>query len=83
MAEYAYLVAGALIGVVALAVVFIVQARRNNDAEVKRAWWSYVLLWPLLLDADQGKREGKFLTSREWLGWGVVLLIVVLAIAFT
>jgi hypothetical protein len=41
------------------------------------------LLWPLLLDADKDRREGRFFTKREWFGWGLVVSIIVLAIIFT
>ena len=47
---------------------------------VGQSWLSYLLLWPLIFDADKGKREGRFLTTREWIGWGLVVLIAVLAV---
>ena len=76
---YAYLIAGIGIGVGALAIVYLYQRRRSQTA-AGHSWLSYVLLWPLILDADKSKREGRFLTKREWLGWGLVALVVVVAV---
>ena len=82
MAEYAYLIVGVVAGVGALVLVYVVQARRNAAGNPKHSWISYLLLWPLLLDADQSKRGGRVLTRREWLGWGLVILVMALAIVF-
>jgi hypothetical protein len=82
MIEYAYLITSIVIGVGGLVLVYFVQTRRNASGETKHSWLSFALLWPFILDADQSKREGKFLTKREWLGWGLVGVIVVAAIIF-
>jgi hypothetical protein len=49
----------------------------------KRPWFHYLLLWPIVLDADKDKRNGRLLTPREWLGWGIVAVVIVLAVALT
>jgi hypothetical protein len=36
-----------------------------------------------VLDADKDQRGGRFLTKREWLGWGIVLLLIILGVVFT
>jgi hypothetical protein len=76
-----------LIGVVALGVFGLVGAylyqRRRSQARTKHTWLTYVLLWPLVLGADHTEREGRLLTKREWLGWGIVFLLIVLAVVFT
>jgi hypothetical protein len=82
MERYAYLIGVVALGVVGLGVVYLYQ-RSRSQAGTKHTWLSYVLLWPLLLDADKAKREGRFLTKREWIGWGIVLLLIALAIALT
>ena len=81
MERYAYLIVGVTLGVLYLVGIYLYQRRRPQTGGA-RSWLSYVLLWPLVLDADKDKREGRFLTKREWLGWGVVLLVIVLAILF-
>jgi hypothetical protein len=56
------------------------QSRRNK---VKRPWLHYLLVWPIVLEADKDKRSGRLLTPREWLGWGIVAVVIVLAVIFT
>ena len=79
MEGYAYLIAAIVLGVAALTAIYLYQ-RRRSQAGTGHSWLSYVLIWPLVLDADKSKRDGRFLTKREWLGWGIVVLLVVLAI---
>jgi hypothetical protein len=82
MESYVWLIVVAGLGVLGLVVIYLYQ-RHRSEAGTKHTWLSYVLLWPLVLDADKDKREGRFFTTREWIGWGVVLLLIALAIAFT
>lgn len=82
MGRYLYLIVGIGLGVAFFLGLYIYQ-RRHSGKDVGHSWVSYLLLWPLILDADKGKRDGRFLTKREWIGWGVVGLIIVLAIIFT
>jgi len=49
----------------------------------KRLWHHYAFLWPIVLGADKDKRGGRFLTTREWLGWILVAVVIILAVAFT
>jgi len=81
MAQYGYLIAGIGLGGAFLVLVYLYQ-RRRSQTDSGHSWLSYVLLWPLILDADKARREGRFLTKREWLGWGVVLLLTILFIVF-
>jgi uncharacterized membrane protein (UPF0136 family) len=82
MWEYAYLIAGVVLGAIFLIGMYLVH-RHRSGTESAHSWMSYLLVWPLILDVDKSKREGRFLTKREWLGWGLVILIAVLAIVFT
>jgi hypothetical protein len=79
MEQYAYLIAGVGLGVVALVAVYVYQRHRART-EAGHSWLSYLLLWPLILDVDKSKRNGQILTRREWLGWGLVLLIIFVVI---
>jgi len=83
MAEYAYMAIAIGLGVAFFVLMYIVQTRRNAAGASKQSWLSFWLVWPVILDVDQGKRDGRFLTGREWLGWGLVILIAILAIVFT
>ncbi len=58
-------------------------ARKARGRKTRRPWSHYWLLWPILLDADKEKRNGRLLTPREWFGWGMVGLVIVLAVIFT
>jgi hypothetical protein len=83
MNRYAYLAAVLALGIVGLVVVYAVQARGTRRDSEKRPWHHYLLLWPIVLDADKQRRNGRFLTAREWIGWTIVGLVIVLAVIFT
>ena len=83
MSDYAYLLLAAGLGFGALVVVYFVQRRRIAAGESKHSWVSYLLVWPLILDVDRTKRDGKVLIVREWIGWGILILVALLAIIFT
>ncbi|MBB6092371.1 hypothetical protein HNQ60_001217 [Povalibacter uvarum] len=60
--------------------------RSGNEAQkerVRRPWHHYLLLWPIVLDKDKHRRNGRLFTAREWVGWAIVVLVIVLAVAFT
>ena len=80
--SYAYLIASVGIGLIFFLIVFLYQRRRSQTGS-GHSWLSYVLLWPLIFDADKAKRGDRFMTKREWFGWGIVVLIGVLAAIFT
>ena len=82
MREYAYSIAGVALGVIFFVVMYLYHRHRSRTNSA-HSWMSYLLVWPLFLDVDKDKREGRFLTKREWLGWGLVILIAALAVAFT
>jgi len=74
----------ALVLGVLLSVTDAIGNRRRTDGSVhKRSWVDYLMLWPLLLDANKNERDGRFLTKREWFGWSVVALLIICAIIFT
>jgi hypothetical protein len=64
----------------AIATVYVAQSRRRSSQNQKRAWVSFVLLWPLVLGADKSTRAGRLLTAREWLGWAIVGLLITLGV---
>ena len=80
-------------GVLILAVLifsgFIIWIILRNDTtkeneEFKPTIWSYLLIWPLLLNKKEGDRTVKRgFTKREWIGWLIFAIIALLAIIFT
>lgn len=76
MGRYVFaIVALILVGGFAAAVYFV-QSPRGSSVKREHPWVSYLLVWPLILDADSNKRAGRFFTRREWLGWLVVVALV-------
>ena len=82
MEKYAYLIAAVVLAIVSGMASYLYQTRRAKDAQ-QRSWIDYLLLWPLILDANKNEREGKFFTKRECFGWAAVALIIICAIIFT
>ena len=78
-----YLATVLALGITGLVLAYAAHGRAPKRAGEKRSWLHYVLLWPLVLDADRDNRNGHFLTAREWAGWVLVGVIIVLAVAFT
>jgi hypothetical protein len=71
-----YFIVGILLAVGFFAVVYMIQSRRRSNGGQKHSWVSYLVLWPLILDADKPKRGERFLTRREWFGWAIVGLLI-------
>jgi hypothetical protein len=70
MSDYAYLLVGVGLGLVALVAVYVIQRRCLATGETKHSWVSYLFIWPLLLDADRKQTRGKgsYRTRMDWLG---------------
>jgi len=83
MGQYAYLVMAIGISAFVLVVLYLAKSRYPSKSSRVRSWSSYLLLWPLIFDADVSKRQGRFLTTREWLGWAVVAGIILFGIIFS
>ena len=83
MEQYAYLIAGVAFVLALGVIVYIVQVKQNTSSGQHRPWFHYVLLWPIVLDVDKAKRGGRIFTSRELIGWGIVMALIVGAILFT
>jgi len=76
--RYWYLILGAVIGVTAL---WLVLGGRRKEGQTRIS--SLFMFGPFGPNVDRylAKRGG--LTKREWFGWGIVVLVAVLAIIFT
>ena len=82
MRQHAYLFGGVILLVVGAFAAYLYATRQRTETQ-ERSWIDYVLLWPLILDANKIERRGQFLTKREWLGWLAVGLLIICAIIFT
>ena len=82
MSQHSYLICAVALILAAALVGYLVHSRRRSEPR-KRSWVDYLLLWPLILDADADERAGQFLTKREWFGWAAFALLVACAIAFS
>ena len=83
MTDTLWLLLGVPLGIAVLVAILFIQRRRVTDGKATYSWLDYLLVWPLILDVDRGKRGNRVLTAREWIGWSIVLVVAVLAIIFT
>ena len=68
----------AVLGAVGSYFVAIHQTRRRG----RRSVWSYILIWPLLFERAEQRDKVRLLSKRELLGWGLLLLLIVVAVSF-
>jgi hypothetical protein len=83
LGDYAYIIGAVALGLICVFGIYLIQTNRPAPKDEGRPWFHYILLWPLILDADKDKRGGKQLTNRELIGWGIVILVAAVAIAIT
>jgi hypothetical protein len=55
---------------------------RQNQRRGHRSIWSYILIWPLLLERTDSNEGGRLFSKRELIGWGVVLVLIAVAVLF-
>jgi hypothetical protein len=85
MARHGFLVLTVLIGLGGLFAAYYRAQKYIRSEDQSPSAWDYVLLWPLLLNktsADSASRQRTLLTTREIVGWLVVLLLIVVAVIF-
>lgn len=61
----------------------VLLARRSNAAKKPRSVVDYLLVWPLIFRREverDPQRGNRLFTTREMVGWGVVLGLIVLAL---
>jgi hypothetical protein len=82
MPRYGYVLAVALLGIAGLVVSYYRARSSMTEDEAKRSIWDYLLVWPLILRRDWTSRGGKILSTRESIGWGIVVILIVAAVVF-
>lgn len=71
--------------VLVLAVVGLVGSyfvSRQSRQRGRRSVWSYILIWPLLFERAEQNDGGRLFSKRELVGWGLLLLLIVVAVSF-
>jgi hypothetical protein len=84
MARYGFFVLAILIGLSGLVAAYFRAQRYVRSEDQGPSVWDYVLLWPLLFNktsADLASRQRRLLTTREIVGWLIVLVLIVVAMA--
>lgn len=67
-------------------IVAVLRAKREGTSPKSRSLLDYMLLWPLLLDLERERdpaREAQLFTKREWIGWGLLLVLMLVAVITT
>jgi hypothetical protein len=83
MARHGFLVLTILIGLSGLFAGYYRAQKYVRSEDQGPSVWDYVLLWPLLFNkrsSDPSSRQRRLLTTREIVGWFVVLSLIVGAI---
>jgi hypothetical protein len=62
----------------------LVYARKSKPRSGQRPIWHYLLLWPILLEKDRrnDNSSSRMLSTRETIGWLIVVLLIIAAIVF-
>jgi CDP-diglyceride synthetase len=76
-----FVFAALVLGLAVLGLVGSYFVIRKNKRSGRRSVWSYVLLWPLLFERERPEGGGLF-TKRELIGWGILLLLIAVAVGF-
>ena len=55
---------------------------RRTPQQRRRSAWAYVLVWPRLFEKRALSGTGRLLSYRELIGWGLVLVLIIVVFAF-
>jgi hypothetical protein len=70
-------------GACALALAYRQSKKRVPTRGASRSFLDYLLLWPLLFESSSSvDRSRRLLTTRELIGWLIVLVLIVLGLVF-
>jgi hypothetical protein len=82
MPRYAFVLLAALLGIAGLVASYCRAQSSMTENKSKYSIWDYLLVWPLILKRDSTTRGSKFLSAREFIGWGIVITLIVAAVVF-
>jgi uncharacterized membrane protein len=70
-------------GACGLALAYRQSKKRVSTRGAPRSFLDYLLLWPLLFESSSSvDRSRRLLTTRELIGWLIVLVLVVVGLVF-
>lgn len=85
--RFGFMALALLVGCSGLIATFGRLRSRDGSPDAKRSLLDYLLVWPLLLGkpsrGSDVRRDARFFTGRELGGWLILLVLIVLAIAFS
>lgn len=72
-----------LAGACGLVLAYRQSKKRASMLGSPRSFWDYLLVWPLLFESSASvDRSHRLLTTRELIGWLIVLALMVIGFAF-
>jgi hypothetical protein len=82
MPRYGFVLLAALLGIAGLVASYCRAQSSLTEHKTKHSKWDYLLVWPLILKRGSTPRSSKILSAREFIGWGVVIILIVAAVVF-
>jgi hypothetical protein len=85
MARYGFIALAILIGLSGLFAAYYRAQRYSRSEDQSPSVWDYLLLWPLFFSKtspDLASRQRRLLSTREIVGWLVVVVLIVGTVLF-
>jgi hypothetical protein len=82
MPRYGFVLLAALLGIAGLVASYYRAQSSITEHKTKQSKWDYLLVWPLILKRRSPTTGRKILSVREFIGWGVVFILIVAAVVF-
>jgi len=82
MPRCGFVLLAALLGIAGLVASYCRAQSSMTEDKTKHSKWDYLLVWPLILKRRSTPISSKILSVREFIGWGVVTILIVAAVVF-
>ena len=82
MIEMPYFATAIAIGIAYLCIAALFWSRYANDESKPIPLWWYLIVGPLAFIASNRRRRNPSLSSREWMGWLTVVLLMLVVIVW-
>jgi hypothetical protein len=80
--RYGLVLLVALLGIAGLVASYCRAQSSMTEHKTKHSKWDYLFVWPLILKRDSTRRGSEILSAREFIGWGIVVILIVAAVVF-
>jgi hypothetical protein len=80
--RYGFVLLVAMIGIAGLVASYCRARSSSTEQKTKGSKWDYLLLWPLILKRGSAQRGSKLLSAREFIGWCIVAILIIVAVVF-